>query len=93
MVQETGRVVAGETVLVTAAAGGTGHFAVQIAQSRGCRVVATCGGPEKVRALQALGAHRIVDHRSEVPLSPCELRRQNCKNEDKRCPEEGMPCS
>ena len=40
----TARVAAGDVVLVTAAAGGTGHFAVQVAAAAGAHVVATCGG-------------------------------------------------
>jgi NADPH-dependent curcumin reductase CurA len=36
-----------KTVLVTAAAGGTGQFAVQLAKLAGCTVVATCGGQQK----------------------------------------------
>jgi len=40
----TAKVKAGDTVLVTAAAGGTGHFAVQVAVAAGAHVVATCGG-------------------------------------------------
>jgi NAD(P)-dependent dehydrogenase (short-subunit alcohol dehydrogenase family) len=39
----------GETVLVTAAAGGTGMFAVQLAKLAGNHVVATCSSPAKVR--------------------------------------------
>lgn len=54
-----------DTVLVTAAAGGTGHFAVQLAKRMGCHVVATCGGAAKVAALAELGADRIIDHTQE----------------------------
>ncbi|GLC40673.1 hypothetical protein PLESTB_000034100 [Pleodorina starrii] len=63
--EEAGRIRAGETVLVTAAAGGTGQFAVQLAKAAGCRVVATCGGPDKARLLQALGADRVIDYSRE----------------------------
>ncbi|PNH03759.1 Zinc-binding alcohol dehydrogenase domain-containing protein 2, partial [Tetrabaena socialis] len=63
--EEAGRVRAGETVLVTAAAGGTGQFAVQLAKAAGCRVVATCGGPDKARLLKELGADRVIDHTAE----------------------------
>eukprot|EP00884_Botryococcus_braunii_P020803 jgi/Botrbrau1/7406/Bobra.0112s0007.2 len=54
-----------DTVLVTAAAGGTGHFAVQLAKLAGCHVVATCGGKEKAAALKELGADRVIDYKSE----------------------------
>src|SRR5262249_9153847 len=49
------RVVAGQRVLITGAAGGVGHFAVQIAKHAGAYVVATCsaGNVEFVRTLGA----------------------------------------
>eukprot|EP00798_Chlamydomonas_sp_ICE-L_P014643 gene14643-20679_t len=50
----TGKIQAGEVVAVTAAAGGTGHFAVQLALLKGCSVVAICGGDNKTSALLAL---------------------------------------
>jgi NADPH-dependent curcumin reductase CurA len=37
-----------ETVLVTAAAGATGSFAVQLAALAGCHVIGTCGSDAKV---------------------------------------------
>lgn len=52
-----------KTVLVTAAAGGTGQFAVQLAKLAGCHVVATCGGPAKARLLRQLGADRVIDYK------------------------------
>jgi NADPH-dependent curcumin reductase CurA len=55
----------GETVLVTAAAGGTGQFAVQIAKAAGNRVVATCGGEEKATLLRRLGADRVINYHKE----------------------------
>jgi NADPH:quinone reductase-like Zn-dependent oxidoreductase len=55
----------GDTVLVTAAAGGTGMFAVQLAAAAGARVVATCGGAAKAQLLRSLGAHRVIDHTAE----------------------------
>lgn len=61
----SGHLKAGETVLVTAAAGGTGQFAVQIAKLAGCHVIATCGGPEKAVMLKKLGADRVVDYKRE----------------------------
>ncbi|MEZ4215638.1 MAG: NADPH:quinone oxidoreductase family protein [Myxococcota bacterium] len=51
----------GETVLVHAAAGGTGLAAVQIAAARGARVFATAGGAEKCALALAHGAERAVD--------------------------------
>ncbi len=66
--QAVAGVRAGETVLVTAAAGGTGHLAVQVAQRVGARVVATCGGEGKAARLRALGVHRVIDYTKEVSL-------------------------
>lgn len=54
-----------ETVLVTAAAGGTGNFAVQLAKLAGNHVIGTCGTPEKVELLQSLGCDRPVNYRLE----------------------------
>ncbi|MBA0573043.1 hypothetical protein Golob_000338 [Gossypium lobatum] len=55
----------GQVVLVTAAAGGTGQFAVQLAKLAGNKVVATCGGKEKARLLKDLGVDRVIDYKTE----------------------------
>jgi NADPH-dependent curcumin reductase CurA len=44
---DLGKPKAGETVLVSGAAGATGSVAGQIARIKGCRVVGIAGGPEK----------------------------------------------
>jgi NADPH-dependent curcumin reductase CurA len=63
---EVGRVRAGETVLVSAAAGGVGSVAGQIAKLQGCRVVGIAGGPEKCRWLTGeLGFDAAIDYKSE----------------------------
>ncbi|KAJ9529812.1 hypothetical protein QJQ45_022245 [Haematococcus lacustris] len=51
----TAGIQAGDWVAVTAAAGGTGHFAVQLALLAGCSVVAVVGGAHKVAAIRQLG--------------------------------------
>ncbi|PWB67505.1 MAG: NADP-dependent oxidoreductase [Holophagae bacterium] len=48
---EIGRPEAGETVVVSGAAGATGSVVGQIARLKGCRVVGIAGGPEKHRWL------------------------------------------
>mgnify|MGYP003951620829 CR=1 FL=1 len=53
------------TVLVTAAAGATGSFAVQLARRAGHHVIGTCGGPDKAALLAKLGCDRIIDHRAQ----------------------------
>lgn len=60
-----GRLRRGDTLLVTAAAGGTGSLAVQLGVAAGAHVVATCGGPAKAALLRGLGAHRVIDHTTE----------------------------
>jgi NADPH2:quinone reductase len=52
---------AGETVLVTAASGGVGTAAIQIARLAGARVLAVTSGPENVRRVEELGAHLGID--------------------------------
>ncbi len=63
--EQAARLAPGDTVLVTAAAGGTGQFAVQLAALAGATVVATCGGPDKAALLRRLGAHRVIDYTAE----------------------------
>jgi hypothetical protein len=48
---EIGRPEAGETVVVSGAAGATGSVVGQIARLKGCRVVGIAGGPDKCRWL------------------------------------------
>jgi NADPH:quinone reductase-like Zn-dependent oxidoreductase len=51
----------GDLVLITAGAGGVGHFAVQIARILGASVVATAS-PQHHEFLHRLGATTVVDH-------------------------------
>ncbi|CAN1307387.1 Prostaglandin reductase-3 [Linum perenne] len=62
---KAGQMQSGQVVLVTAAAGGTGQFAVQLAKLAGNRVVATCGGQEKAKLLKDYGVDRVIDYRAE----------------------------
>ncbi|MEV7618049.1 NADP-dependent oxidoreductase [Streptomyces sp. NPDC089799] len=52
----------GERVLVHAAAGGVGHFAVQIAKARGAYVIGTASAA-KHDLVRELGADEVVDYR------------------------------
>lgn len=56
------RLQPGETVLVHGASGGTGFAAVQLAKALGARVIATAGGPDKVKACLDLGADVAIDY-------------------------------
>ena len=55
----------GETLLVTAAAGGVGSAAVQLGRAAGARVIAVVGGQAKVTAAEALGAHVVIDRHTD----------------------------
>jgi NADPH-dependent curcumin reductase CurA len=63
--EQVGELEAGETVLVTAAAGGTGQYAVQLAKRAGATVFGTCGSDEKAALLRDLGCDRPINYRSE----------------------------
>ena len=60
-----GRLQAGESVLIHAAAGGVGLAAVQIAKAAGARVVAVAGGEARIAAARSAGADTVIDHRTE----------------------------
>jgi NADPH:quinone reductase-like Zn-dependent oxidoreductase len=61
----------GDQVLVTAAAGGLGHFAVQIARALGASVVATAS-PQHHEFVHHLGAAVVIDHTQ--PSWPDQVR-------------------
>ncbi|WP_219466192.1 NADP-dependent oxidoreductase [Nonomuraea rhizosphaerae] len=61
---DTAGLAAGQRVLVHAAAGGVGHFAVQIAKARGAHVIGTASAA-KHDLLRDLGADELVDYRKE----------------------------
>jgi NADPH:quinone reductase len=69
---------AGETVLIHAAAGGSGSAAIQLAAHAGARVFATAGTDEKVQLCRELGAHVAVNYRdrdfAEVVLGDTDGR-------------------
>jgi len=62
---DVGEAKAGETVAISAAAGGLGHFLVQLAKLRRCQVIAVCGGARKAAFIRSLGADRVIDYRAE----------------------------
>jgi len=62
---EVAELRAGDVVLVTAAAGGVGSYAVQLARHAGARVIGTCGSEEKAQWLRRLGCERVIDYRRE----------------------------
>jgi len=63
MLTHTARLQPGESVLIPAATGGVGSFALQIAQSIGAgRIIAAVGGTHKASIARDLGAHDVVDY-------------------------------
>jgi NADPH-dependent curcumin reductase CurA len=61
---EHGRPRAGDTVVVSAAAGGVGSIVGQLARISGSRVVGIAGGPDKCRYLtETLGFDAAIDYR------------------------------
>jgi NADPH-dependent curcumin reductase CurA len=63
---DVGRPRAGETVVVSGAAGATGCVAAQIARIEGCRVVGIAGGGEKCAWLTGeAGLDAAIDYKSE----------------------------
>jgi hypothetical protein len=67
---DLGQPKAGETVLVSGAAGATGSVAGQIARIKGCRAIGIAGGAEKCRHVVAdLGFDDCVDYKAG-PIEP-----------------------
>jgi NADPH-dependent curcumin reductase CurA len=63
---DVGRPQAGDTVVVSAAAGATGSVAGQIAKIAGARVVGIAGGPEKCRAVvEDFGFDACIDYKND----------------------------
>jgi len=60
-VKEVGQVREGNRVLIIGAAGGVGHFAVQVAAALGAEVTGVCG-PGGTALVRSLGAARVIDY-------------------------------
>lgn len=73
MLEQTGKLERGETVLITAAAGGAGHFAVQFAKLAGCVVIGTCSSTRKEDVLKSLGCDHVINYKTQDVAS--ELKR------------------
>lgn len=58
--------LAGKTVLVNGAAGGVGHFAVQLARWKGARVIAVASGRHEA-FLRDLGIDEFIDYTKTLP--------------------------
>jgi NADPH2:quinone reductase len=62
---ERARAHAGETVLVTGAAGGVGLACVEMAHLHGARVIAVVGSAAKAAMVMKHGADEVIDHSRE----------------------------
>jgi NADPH-dependent curcumin reductase CurA len=72
-VHDVGQLQPGQTMLISAATGGVGGTAVQLAKAAGARVIAIAGGrPRSDHAVQVLGADVAVDYHD--PDFPDQLR-------------------
>jgi NADPH2:quinone reductase len=64
LVQRCARIEEGETILVEAAAGGTGSLSVQLAKRAGAKVIGLASSEEKRALVERLGADAAIDSRS-----------------------------
>ena len=60
--RDRAKLQAGESVLITGAAGGTGTAAIQLSTAMGATAIAVAGGAAKVDVLHAVGADVVIDH-------------------------------
>jgi NADPH-dependent curcumin reductase CurA len=75
---DTGQPKAGDTVVVSAAAGAVGAVVGQIAKIKGCRAVGVAGGEAKCRYLKdELGLDAAIDYKQEEIY---QALRQKCPN-------------
>lgn len=65
LVHRCARIEPGETIVVEAAAGGTGSLSVQLAKRAGAKVIGLASSEEKRELVQSLGADATVDSRAE----------------------------
>ncbi|XP_053102765.1 prostaglandin reductase 3 isoform X3 [Hemicordylus capensis] len=63
--KELGQLSEGKTILVTAAAGGTGQFAVQLAKKAKCHIIGTCSSDEKSGFLKSIGCDHPINYKTE----------------------------
>lgn len=65
-VREVARPKAGETFVISGAAGGVGSIAIQLAKLAGLRTIGIAGGPAKTAWLrEGAAADAVIDHRTE----------------------------
>ena len=62
--RDAAKLEAGQTILINGAAGGVGHFAVQIAKALGAEVTGVCG-PASADMVRSLGCNHVIDYTEE----------------------------
>lgn len=61
---DTGKLRAGLSCLIHAAAGGVGHILLQFAKMAGARALTTVGSAEKAAFVRSLGADEVIEYRN-----------------------------
>ncbi|MDN5210841.1 NAD(P)-dependent alcohol dehydrogenase [Fulvivirgaceae bacterium BMA12] len=63
-IRDYGKLRAGEKVLINGAAGGVGHYSVQIAKALGAEITAVCS-TGNIDFVRSIGAGHVVDYRQQ----------------------------
>lgn len=69
--RDSGKIEAGQSVLINGASGGVGTFAVQLAKYYGATVTAICSS-DKVEMVRGIGADTVIDYKQEDVLQGSE---------------------
>ncbi|MBT5239449.1 MAG: zinc-binding dehydrogenase [Rhodospirillaceae bacterium] len=64
-IEQVGEMTTGETIAISAAAGGLGHIIVQVAKKAGNHVIGICGSDDKAARLTEIGCDRTINYRDE----------------------------
>ncbi|MSO97029.1 MAG: alcohol dehydrogenase [Rhodospirillaceae bacterium] len=63
--ERVGEMASGQTIAVSAAAGGLGHIVVQIAKRAGNHVIGLAGSNDKCELVKKLGCDRVINYKTE----------------------------